>query len=233
MPPTVGAFAYFYNATLRIELKVVILGAMTGRPRSEKARRAVLAAALELVAEHGYGALTIEGIAARAGVAKTTIYRSWPSKAAVVMDAVYVESDPRLAFPDTGSARRDLARQMGNVAELFTEPSFGKPFVGLLAESQHDPALAEALHDWLIRARRAGAAEVLRRGIARGELRADLDVDVTIDTLYGALYYRLLVSHQPLSARYARSVVDLVFTGLEPRAQPLGQQRLDVVQAEN
>jgi hypothetical protein len=101
------------------------------------------------------------------------------------------------------------------VAVLFTEPSFGMPFVGLLAESQHDPALAEALHDWLIHSRRAGAAEVLRRGIARGEPRADLDVAVAVDTLYGALYYRLLVSHQPLSAGYARSVLDLVLTGLE------------------
>jgi AcrR family transcriptional regulator len=174
----------------------------------------VLAAALELVKENGYAALTIEGIAARAGVAKTTIYRSWPGKAAVVMDAVFVESDPRLAFPDTGSARDDLVLQMGRVSTLFTEPAFSKPFVGLLAASQHDPVLAEALHSWLLSARRAGATEVLRRGVARGELRAGLDVDVAIDALYGALYYRLLVSHEPLSPEYARTVVDTVFPGL-------------------
>jgi AcrR family transcriptional regulator len=189
-----------------------------GRPRSEQAKRAVLAAALELVSEDGYAALSIEGIAARAGVAKTTIYRSWPSKAAVVMDAIFVESDPQLAFPDTGSAREDLRLQMSRVAELLTEPGFGKPFVGLLAESQHDPALADALHQWLIRARRSGATEVLRRGVARGELRADLDVDVAIDALYGALYYRLLVSHQPLSAEYVQSVIDVVFPGLRAPA---------------
>jgi AcrR family transcriptional regulator len=189
-----------------------------GRPRSEQAKRAVLAAALELVSKDGYAALTIEGIAARAGVAKTTIYRSWPSKAAVVMDAVFVESDPRLAFPDTGSAREDLRLQMSRVAELLTEPGFGKPFVGLLAQSQHDPALADALHQWLINARRSGATEVLRRGVARGELRADLDLDVAIDALYGALYYRLLVSHQPISPEYARSVVDVVFPGLRAPA---------------
>ncbi len=74
---------------------------------------------------------------------------------------------------------------MSRVATLFTEPAFGKPFVGLLAESQHDPVLADALHQWLITARRAGAAEVLRRGVERGELRADLDVDIAIDALYG------------------------------------------------
>ena len=185
-----------------------------GRPRSDKARKAVLAAALELVTEAGYAALTIEGIAARAGVAKTTIYRSWPSKAAVVMDEVFVESDPRLTFPDTGSAREDLVLQMGRVATLFTEPAFSKPFVGLLAQSQHDPLLADALHDWLLTARRAGATEVLRRGVDRGELRAGLDIDVAIDALYGALYYRLLVSHGPLSPDYARAVIDVVFPGL-------------------
>jgi AcrR family transcriptional regulator len=174
----------------------------------------VLAAALELVEEKGYAALTMEGIAARAGVAKTTIYRSWPGKAAVVMDAVFVESDPRLAFPDTGSAREDLRRQMAAVATLFTEPAFSAPFVGLLAESQHDTVLADALHLWLINARRAGAAEVLRRGVERGELRPGLDVAVAIDALYGALYYRLLVSHEPLSTEYARAVVGVVFAGL-------------------
>lgn len=130
------------------------------------------------------------------------------------MDAVFAESGPQLSFPDTGSAREDLRRQTARVVTLFTDPAFGKPFVGLLAASQHDPALADALHQRLISARRAGAVEVLRRGIERGELRADLDVEVAIDALYGAIYYRLLVSHQPLSAQYARTVVDELFAGL-------------------
>jgi AcrR family transcriptional regulator len=186
-----------------------------GRPKSETARRAVLSAALDLVAEKGYQAVTIEGIAERAGVAKTTIYRSWPGKAAVVMDAVLVESDPRLAFPDTGSAAEDLRLQVSRVAGLFTDPSFAKPFVGLLAASQHDEALAGALQEWLITSRRAGASEVLRRGVERGELRADLDIPIAIDALYGALYYRLLVSHEPLSPEYGQRVVAELFTGLQ------------------
>jgi AcrR family transcriptional regulator len=185
-----------------------------GRPRSTAARRAVLTAALELVAEHGYGSLTMEGIAARAGVAKTTVYRSWPGKAAVVMDAVADGSGTQLAFPDTGSAEADLRDQMSRVAALFTDDSFAKPFVGLLADSQHDPALAEAVRDWLITSRRSGAAEVLRRGVERGELRADLDVPLAIDALYGALYYRLLVTHEPLSPAYAAAVLDEVLRGL-------------------
>ncbi|GAA1609183.1 TetR/AcrR family transcriptional regulator [Kribbella sancticallisti] len=186
-----------------------------GRPKSETARQAVLAAALELVVEKGYQALTIEGIAERAGVAKTTIYRSWPGKAAVVMDAVLSESNPRLTFPDTGSAREDLRLQVSRVVRLFTEPSFAKPFVGLLAASQHDETLADTLHEWLVKTRRAGAAEVLRRGVERGELRADLNIPIAIDALYGALYYRLLVSHEPLSPQYAERVVSEVFAGLQ------------------
>ena len=181
------------------------------------ARRAVLDAALELVTVKGYVALTVEGIAARSGVAKTTIYRSWVNKAAVVMDAIYLESDPKLSFPDTGSVREDLRQQMGRVAQMFTEPSFAGPLVGLIAESQHDPALAEALHERLINARRAGAVEVLRRGLARGELAADLDPELAVDVLYGALYYRLLVSHQPLTEQYAHAVLDLALTGLASR----------------
>src|SRR2546423_1774093 len=109
-----------------------------GRPRSKQARRAVLTAATDIVRERGYAALTIEGIAARAGVAKTTIYRSWPNRAAVIMEAVVAETAVPLAFPDTGSAREDLRRQLGAVVALFTDPGFGPLFVGLLAESQHD-----------------------------------------------------------------------------------------------
>ena len=190
-----------------------------GRPRSDKAHQAITRAALELVAERGYPGVTIEGIASRAGVAKTTIYRSWPSKAAVVMDAFTRESDSALAFPDTGSAEQDLRQQISHVAKLFSSPEFGRPFVGLLAESQHDSALAEALEKRLIASRREGAAEVLRRGMARGELRAEANVEVAIDILYGAIYYRLLVSHQPLTSEFANAVVDEVFRGLRDASE--------------
>ena len=109
----------------------------------------------------------------------------------------------------TGSAAGDLSG-----GHPVHRAGVRQAVVGLLAESQHHPVLADALHQWLITARRAGAAEVLRRGMQRGELPADLDVDIAIDALYEAIYCRLLVSHQPLSAQYARTVVDEVFVGL-------------------
>ena len=188
-----------------------------GRPRSEGARAAILRAAGELLQSRGFSALSVDAIAASAGVGKATIYRWWPNKAAVVMDAFLADTAPAMPFPDTGSTREDLRRQMRSVIRLFNAPAVGGPFKALIGESQHDPALAAALRERFIASRRAAAKEVLARGIERGELRPDLDLDIAIDALYGALYYRLLVSGARLTARYADAVLDELFPALEPR----------------
>jgi AcrR family transcriptional regulator len=181
------------------------------RRRNEKARSAILRAARELLDRRGFQGLTIEGIAERAGVGKATIYRWWPSKAAVAMDAVLQAATPRIPFPDTGSAREDLRRQIASVIELYTRTKTGRGIRALIAESQHDRALAESLRDRFIASRRAEASAVFERGIERGELRPDLDVGVAIDALYGAVYYRLLVSHAPLDSAYADTLIDQIF----------------------
>jgi AcrR family transcriptional regulator len=148
-------------------------------------------------------------------VGKATIYRWWPSKAAVVMDAVLEAASPRIPFPDTGSAREDLRRQIASVIELYTRTKTGRGIRALIAESQHDPSLAESLRDSFIASRRAEAGTVFERGIERGELRPDLDVGVAIDSLYGAVYYRLLVSHAPLDAGYTDTLIDQLFPAFE------------------
>jgi AcrR family transcriptional regulator len=173
------------------------------RRRRERPRRAILSSARTLFHRHGLRDLTIEAIAEHAGVGKATIYRWWPSKAALVLDAIHDQVGPEIAFPDTGSAREDLRLQIASLIEILTSTRTGKAYIALVAESQHDPALAEAIRDRLIAGRRAASREVFERGIARGELRADLDTEVAIDALYGALYYRLLVSHEPLESDYA------------------------------
>jgi AcrR family transcriptional regulator len=188
-----------------------------GRPRSESAREAILRAAIELLQSKGFAALSVDAIAARAGVGKATIYRWWPNKAAVVMDAFLADTAPGMPFPDTGATREDLRRQMRSVIRLFNTPSVGGPFVALIGESQHDPALAAALRERFIASRRAAAKEVLTRGIERGELRPDLDTDIAIDALYGALYYRLLVSGARLTPRYADALLDELYPALTPR----------------
>jgi AcrR family transcriptional regulator len=188
-----------------------------GRPRSESARAAILRAAVELLQSTGFSALSVEAIAGRAGVGKATIYRWWPNKAAVVMDAFLADTAPGMPFPDTGSTREDLRRQMRSVIRLFNTPAIGGPFKALIGESQHDAALAAALRERFVASRRAAAKEVLARGIERGELRGDLDLDIAIDALYGALYYRLLVSGARLTPRYADAILDELYPALTPR----------------
>ncbi len=185
------------------------------RRRSDRARAAILAAAWDLFAKHGLRELTIEAIANRAEVGKTTIYRWWPTKAAVVLDALHEHFDTTIGFPDTGTAREDLRRQLRSVIKLLATPT-GKAYLALIAESQHDPDLAAALAERYITARRAAATEVVERGITRGELRADLDPAAVIDLLYGALYYRLLVSHDPPSPSYADTLIEQTFQGFTP-----------------
>jgi AcrR family transcriptional regulator len=195
-----------------------------GRRRNEIARKAILRAARELVDRRGFRRVTVEGIAERAGVGKATIYRWWPGKAAVVMDAVLEAAEPRIPFPDTGSAREDVRRQLASVIEFYTATKTGHGIRALIAESQHDPSLAGSLRDRFIASRRTEAARVFERGIERGELRADLDVGVAIDALYGAVYYRLLVSHSPLDANYSDTLIGQVFPAFERRGnenQPL------------
>jgi AcrR family transcriptional regulator len=188
-----------------------------GRPRSETARTAILRATIELLQSRGFSALSVDAIAAHAGVGKATIYRWWPNKAAVVMDAFLADTAPGIPFPDTGSTREDLRRQMRSVIRLFNTPAVRDPFVALIGASQHDPALAAALRERFVANRRDAAKRVLARGIERGELRPDLDLDIAIDALYGALYYRLLVSGQRLTPRYADALLDQLFPALAER----------------
>jgi hypothetical protein len=103
---------------------------------------------------------------------------------------------------------------MRSVIRLFNDAATSRPFVALIAESQHDAVLAAALRERFIAARRAAATEAFARGIERGDLKADLDVEIAIDALYGALYYRLLVSGEPLTPRYADRLLDQLFPAL-------------------
>lgn len=190
-----------------------------GRPRSEEARRAVLDALRDLVQEHGIGRVSVEAVAARAGVSKATIYRRWTSKEAIAIDALGDAAGPGLAFPDTGCTRDDLRAHLHISATALDTP-MGRAYAGLLGASQDDLALAAAIRDHLVAARRAEAAAGLRRGVRRGELRADLDIDTAIDAVYGALYYRLLVSHAPLDEACAEALLAFVWPALAAESHP-------------
>ena len=186
-----------------------------GRPRDKAARKAILRAALALVRQSGYRSLTIEKIAGRARTGKTTIYRWWPSKAAVVMEAFLNYISPVIRFPSVAavSASESIRREMQAVALAYVGPH-GHLLRALIAEAQFDAELSRAfVTNWIL-PRREMAAAVVRAGIQSGEFRKDIDVDVAIDALYGGLYYRFLIPYAPLSPKFAHAVADVVLTGL-------------------
>jgi AcrR family transcriptional regulator len=184
-----------------------------GRPRSESAHRAILAAANRLLERDGFHGVSVEAIAAEAGVSKATIYRWWPNKAAVVMDAFLAAIGPQLSFPPDVPARDSVRAQMRTLVDLFNQRT-GRTIAALIGQAQADPDLAEAFRARWIANRRAIAREILARGIANGELRPDSDIEVALDSLYGALYFRLLVDHLPLTRDFVDHLVDQVFAGL-------------------
>jgi len=194
--------------------------APTGRRRSEMSRRAILDASLDLCAEHGYGGVTVEAIAARAGVSKKTIYRWWPSKGAVVLEALDDAANPAADFPDTGDVRRDLVDQMDSLlAGLLADESFGSALVGLIADTQHDAVLARGLVDDLYRPRVEDARRRLARARDAGQIRADADLDLVIELLYAPVYYRLLLHQGTLhTTEELRVLVDYVLRSVAPES---------------
>jgi AcrR family transcriptional regulator len=163
-----------------------------GRPRSPEAHAAILRAALELAVEGGLRGLSMEAIAARAGVGKATIYRRWKNKEALFAEAIgSIAVAPDV--PDTGSVKGDFAVVSGAALGRMAPEAF-RVIPRLLADAADDPELLEALHEALLRPRRVAITEILRRGIERGELRADLDVDLVSDMLIGPMIARVLMA---------------------------------------
>jgi len=184
-----------------------------GRPRCEKAHQCILDAAYELLQEVGFTALTVEGVAARAGVGKPTIYRRWANKAQLAMDAFLAAVNPELYFPDTGSAKEDFRGQMQQLLKVMQSPR-GEIIATIIGGAQMDAELIEAFRDNWLMPRRKDAKQVFKRGVARGELRKDVDLDVAIDLLYSPLFYRLLLKHAPLTEDFVDDLVDGVMQGL-------------------
>ena len=184
-----------------------------GRPRSEESRQAILRSTLKLLKEAGFPQLSIEAIAADADVSKATVYRWWPTKAALVADAFSASADQELRFPDTGSVQKDMNLQMRQVIRVFRSRR-GKVVAALLGGGQSDPELIAAFRDRFLWPRRRQAYQTLQRGIDRGELPADIDMDLTLDSLYGPIYMRFLIRHDELSESFVDALCGLVLRGV-------------------
>ena len=193
---------------------------LPGRPRSEQARRAIFRSTLKLLRRSSFSGLTIEAVAADANVGKATVYRWWPNKGALVVDAFASSAEDELHFPNTGSVYRDISLQMMQfVGILHTQR--GRIVAALLAGGQSDPELLAAFRDRFLRPRREEAYKTLRRGIERAELPPDLDLDIVLDTLYGAIYMRFLIQHCPLNERYIREVCRIVLSGAAKKTRAI------------
>jgi AcrR family transcriptional regulator len=187
-----------------------------GRPRDGDCRERILRAGLELLEESSFADITTDAIAERAGASKATIYRWWPNKAAVLIEALREAVAQELPFPDTGDLRQDIRLQLRNFIKLLTGRR-GRIFKAFIAAAQSDPEVAQTFEAVWRHPRRASAKVALEQH--RGQaLREDVDLDVVMDALYGPVYYRLLVGRGTLSERYADSISDIVLDGIVNRS---------------
>ncbi len=190
-------------------------GGGRGKPRDQAKRAAIVAAALEILATDGLAALTMERIAARAGVSKVTLYKWWDHRAAIALEGLLAELQPTLAWPDTGDFPADLRRQVDTLTRALTGPR-GPVFAAVIAAGQEDDALRRAFVERFLGPRRAEARAAFARARDRGQIRADADLEAAIDVVYGPLYIRLMLRHQPLDATAARALTDHALAGLAP-----------------
>jgi AcrR family transcriptional regulator len=202
---TTGAVA---AATTTGAVASTTAGRRPGRPRAAGVDEALLAATIELAGEVGISAMSMDDLAQRAGVSKATIYRRWPSKEALVLDALSSAIRP-LDVVDTGSVRRDLEVFLAELVHRMRTGRTSDILPELIAASVRDPALRASLDEW-VRQRRQPLAAILRRAVDREELPADTDVETLVDALMGPLVYRRLLSHDPLDDRFVAGLLAMV-----------------------
>ena len=186
--------------------------AQPGRPRSKATDRAVLRAALKLLADHGYDGLTMEGVAARAGVAKTTVYRRWPSRIDLVLELARDIAAP-VKVGASGDLRTDLVAVVREIVTVLHDPVARHVIPRVLAEAREREELASGLRQFW-KERRRLLLTLLEAGVESGELRPDLDLELAADAIYGPVYYRYLVTGAPLSAELAEEIVDQALDGI-------------------
>ena len=189
-----------------------------GRKRSEQSRLAILSAAYELVGEIGYARLTIEGIAARAGTGKQTIYRWWPSKADVVLDALATKADLHIPIPDEGSYAADLRAFLLASFALGGQATLIGILRALMAEAQIDPEFWQRFLDGFLQRRRDALGIITGRAQARGDLPPGLSPGTVADIVFGVIWYRVLATRElPDSGLASELVTALAGPHLQPR----------------
>jgi len=192
---------------------------MTDRSPARADRTEVIRqAALDLALEVGFNRLSIEAVAARAGVGKHTIYRRWPSKGALFMDAVLSVNPPALEYPDTGDVEADLRTQVHAAIDLVGRPPFGPLYRALLGEAQHDPAIAAAVNERFIAPQTQRTIARLEAARDQGQIAEEFDLELAMDMWSGPLYYRFLITQEPITHEHADRVLAALLAGMRPRS---------------
>lgn len=196
-----------------------------GRPRSEGLRREILRAAADLLADRGVEGTTVEAIAERAKVGKQTIYRRWPTRAAVLVDAFLNQQDRTTGLPDSGSTRKDLLQLLSAMSDASNAPEFRRSVVGLAAAGHSDEEVGVLFRERFVAASRVPLRTALERATARGELDPEMDQELLLDVLQGAIWYRSLLCASRVDRAYVEALVALVFGGAGPREATVGDGR--------
>jgi AcrR family transcriptional regulator len=184
--------------------------------RAEDRTETIMRATLDLAREAGYAKLSIEGVAARAGVGKHTVYRRWPSKGLLFLDALLTRNEPVLDYPDTGDVMTDLRQQTHAAVDLLGSPPWGPLYQALIGEAQHDPAVAAALNERFIRPQTERTVARLREAKVQGQISADFDLDLAMAILSGPLYCTFLITQEPVTHDYVDRVYQALFDGMGP-----------------
>jgi AcrR family transcriptional regulator len=192
-----------------------------GRPRSENCRHRILMAADDLLAKRGFAKTSIDAIALYAGVSKATIYRWWPNKAAVVMEAILASTEAEVYVPDSPFPEIDIAEKIRRTISLFRSPR-GAMIASLVGEAQFDAEIAEAYRNLVLFPRRIVLKDAIERAIKAGAFGGDIDLDLAVDIIYGPLYQRLLLRHAPLDDAFERDYPKMAIAALRGYAQMMG-----------
>lgn len=184
-----------------------------GRHRSVEAEAAILKAALRLLEKKPLRKVTADEIAQEAGVSKATIYKWWPNKSLVALDAFLARMTEEVPMPDTGSAEQDFKQQLQSVVAFYNSP-LGKLFGQFIAEGQSDPQFLLRFHERFLYPRRNAALIMWRRGVERGEIKNEIDPEMVLDLMYGPMIFRLLAGHGSLSNEESATMVETIFRGI-------------------
>jgi AcrR family transcriptional regulator len=180
-----------------------------GRKRDPEAQGAILQVTRDLLLELGYTKLSIEAVAHRAGVGKSTIYRWWPTKGALILEATSEHLEIG-TVPDTGDTRRDLVTAAQQLIETFSDRLASIVIFAVIAQLDQDPLVAATFRDTWVYPWRESAARAIARGFERGDIPSDADPDLLLDVLVGTVFQRTLVLSRPSADGLAEALVDMI-----------------------